>query len=105
MSYFPPYDHSNITFRLDLSNYVTKYDLKNSADVDKSQFSKKNDLANLKSEFDKLDIDQLAKLDAHKLKLVPSDLSKLNDVVKNVVEKKDNNAKIKNIEHVTAGIT
>ena len=105
MSFFPPYSHSNIEFRLDLSNHITKYDLKNSADVDKSQFSIKNYLANLKSEFVKLDIDKLAKLDAHKLKLVPTDLSKLSDVVKNVVEKKDNNAKIKNIEHVIAGIT
>ena len=37
---------------LDLSNYATKVDLKNAAGVDKSDFSKKTDLANLKSNVD-----------------------------------------------------
>ena len=48
-------------------------------------------LSNLKSKVDKLDVDKLVPL--------PNDLSKLSDVVKNVVVKKDlYNAKIKNIE-------
>ena len=50
---------------------------------------KKDDLANIKSEFDNLDIDELAKLDVRKLKPVPVDLSKLSDVVKNYVVRKD----------------
>ena len=50
---------------------------------------KKDDLANIKSEFDNLDIDELAKLDARKLKPVPVDLSKLSGVVKNYVVRKD----------------
>ena len=52
-------------------------------------FLKKDDLANIKSEFDNLDIDELAKLDVRKLKPVPVDLSKLSDVVKNYVVRKD----------------
>ena len=48
--------------------------------VDTSSFALKTNLANLKTEVDKLDIDKLAP--------VPVDLSKLNDVVKNDVAKK-----------------
>ena len=54
---------------LDLSNYVTKADLKNATGVDASKFAKKVDLANLKSKVDKLDID--------KLKNVPTNSSNL----------------------------
>ena len=42
--------------------------------VDASSFALKTDLANLKTEVDKLDIDKLLS--------VPADLSKLSDVVK-----------------------
>ena len=71
---------------------------------------KKTDLANLKSDVDKLDIDKLKnvpsnlsnlkskvdKLDVDKLVPVPVDLSKLSDVVKNdVVKKVVYNANIK----------
>ena len=40
---------------LDLYNYATKSDLKNTAGVDTSKFAKKVDLASLKSNVDKLD--------------------------------------------------
>ena len=86
---------------LDLSNYATQADLKNGISVDTSKFAKKVDLANLKSNVDKLDIDKLKnvptnlsnlkskvdKLDVDKLLPVPVDLSKLSDVVKNDVVK------------------
>ena len=49
--------------------------------VDTSSFALKTNLANLKAEVDKLDIDKLA--------LLPVDLSKLSDVVKNDVVKKN----------------
>ena len=52
---------------LDLSDYATKSDFKNATGVDASNFAKKINLANLKSDVDKLDID--------KLKNVPSNLS------------------------------
>ena len=39
-------------------NYATKADLKNATEVDTSKFPKKIDLANLKSNVDKLDIDK-----------------------------------------------
>ena len=83
MSYFPPCSHSKnkIQIELDLSNYAIKFDLKNATDVDKSQYTEKDDLANLKSEADKLDIDKLAELDTNKLKTFPVDLKKLGYVV------------------------
>ena len=62
-----------------MSNYATKTDLKNVAHVDTSSFALKTNLANLKTEVDKLDIDKLAP--------VPVDLSKLSGVVKNDVKK------------------
>ena len=82
MSYFPESitNKLKIEIELDFSIYATKYDLKNSTGVDTSQFSK-NDLANLKSDVDKLDID--------KLKTVPVDLSKLMNAANNCVIKKD----------------
>ena len=99
--FFPLYSHSKnkIEVELDLSNYATKFDLKNTTGVDTLQFSKKDDLDNLKLEVDKLDIDKLEKLNADELKPVPTDLNKLSDVVKNDVAKKDiYNAKIKDID-------
>ena len=92
-------------------NYATKADLKNATGVDTSKFAKKVDLANLKSNLDKLDINKLKnvptdlsnlkskvdKLDVDKLIPVPVDLNKLSDIVENHVVKTDvYNAKIKN---------
>ena len=51
-------------------------------------FVKKDDLANLKTEVHKLNLDKLEKLDDHKLSPVPTDLSKLSDIVKNKVVQK-----------------
>ena len=47
----------DIDVKVDLSNYATK-DLKNASGVDESSFAKKIDLANLKSDVDKLGIDR-----------------------------------------------
>ena len=82
--YFPkPYEPlgGDINVKVDLSNYATKADIKNISHVDTSSFALKANLANLKTEVDKLDIDKLVP--------VPVDLSKLSDVVKNDVVKKD----------------
>ena len=70
-----------INVKVDLSNYATKADIKNISHVDTSSFALKTNLANLKAEVDKLDIDKLVP--------VPVDLSKLSDVVKNNVFIKD----------------
>ena len=43
-----------VKFELDLSNYTTQADLKNGISVDTSEFAKKVDLANLKSNVDNL---------------------------------------------------
>ena len=48
-----------VKVELDLFNYATKIDLKNATGVDTSKFAEKVDLANLKSDVDKLDIDKL----------------------------------------------
>ena len=64
----------NINVKVHLSNYATKTDLKNVTHADVSSFALKSNLASLKTEVDKLDIDKLAP--------VPVDLSKLRDVVK-----------------------
>ena len=84
--------------QLDLSNYATKADFKNPTGIDASSFVKKVDLASLKSNVDKLDIDKLnnvtttlSNLESKLNKLLPVsvDLSKLNEVAKNDAVKKD----------------
>ena len=59
--YFPKPNSLGRTLKveLDLCSYATKTDLKNETRVDTSDFAKKTDLANLKSDIDKLDIDKL----------------------------------------------
>ena len=47
-----------VKVQLDLCNYAIKSDLKNSTGVDTLKFSKKVNLASLKSNVDKLDIDK-----------------------------------------------
>ena len=64
----------NINVKVDLSSYATKTDLKNVTHLDTSRFALKTNLASLKTEVDKLDIEKLA--------VVPVDLSKLSDIVK-----------------------
>ena len=85
MSKFQPKPYKpfgkNVNVKVDLSNYATKADIKNISHVDASSFALKTNLANLKTEIDKLDIDELVP--------VPVDLSKVSDVVKNDVIKKN----------------
>ena len=105
--YFPePYEPLgwDLNGKVDLSNYATKIDTKNIIHADTSNFASKTNLANLKTEADKLDIDKLKnlpnnlnnlktkvdKLDINKLTPVPADLSKLSNVVKSEVVKKMN---------------
>ena len=54
----PPTDCENILINVDLSNYATKADIKDIIHVDTSRFALKTNLANLKNEVDKLDIDK-----------------------------------------------
>ena len=81
--YFPkPYGTfgRKINFKVDLSNYATKLDLKEAAVTDTTTFALKSNLTSLKTEVDKLGIDKLVQ--------IPVDLSKLSDIVKNDVVKK-----------------
>ena len=80
--YFRPYRSSrgDIKVELDVSNYATETDLKNVTHVDASNFESKANLASLKTEVDKLDIDKLTP--------VPNELAKLSNVIKNDVAKK-----------------
>ena len=97
----PKYSGANVKVELDLSNYARKADLKNATGVDTLDFAKKIDLANLKSDVDKLDDDKLKnvpsnlsnlknkvdKLDINELITVPVDLSELSDAVKMMLKK------------------
>ena len=81
--YFPkPYERlgRNMKVELDLTDCATKADLKEATGVDTSNLAAKSDLARLKPEVDKIDED--------KLKAVPTDITKLSNVVDNDVVKK-----------------
>ena len=80
--YLEPYEPfgGDINVTVDLSNYATKTDLKNVTHVDTSRFAFKTNVATLKTEVDKLEIDKLVP--------VPTDLSKLSNVVKKYIVKK-----------------
>ena len=81
--YFPkPYEPfgGDINIKINLFNYVTKLDLENATRIDRSKLAAKSDLASLKAEVDKIDVDNL--------KTVTIDLSKLSSVVKNEIVKK-----------------
>ena len=99
--YFPkPYEPfgGDINVKGDLSNYATKADIKNISHVDTSSFALKTNLSNLKTEVDKLDIDILVP--------VPTDLSKLSNVVENdVIKKTGYNSKIAEIENKIPDVT
>ena len=77
-----PYEpfSGDINVKVDLSNYATKADIKNISHVDTSRFALKTNLANLKSEVDKLGVNKLA--------TGPADLRRLSNVVKMMLLKK-----------------
>ena len=83
----------DINVKVDLCNYATKTDLKNVSHVDVSSFTLKSNLANLKTEVDKLDISKLTP--------VPNDLAKLNNVVKNdIVKKTEYNKLVTKVDNI-----
>ena len=83
--------------QLDLTNYATKTDLNNITHVDTSSFASKTNLAALKTEVDKIDI--------NKLKTAPVDLAKLTNAVENdLVKKTVYNTKVTSIETQIAGL-
>ena len=71
----------DINVKIVLSDYATKTDLENLSHFDVSIFALKPNLASLKTEGDKLDIDKLTP--------VPNDLAKLSNIVRNDVVKKN----------------
>ena len=99
--YIPtPYEvfSGDINVKVDLSNYATKADIKNISHIDTSSFALKTNLANSKTEVDKLDID--------KLKLLPDDVSKLSNVVTNrAIKKTDYSSKITEIKNKISDIS
>ena len=94
--YFPkPYEPfgGDINFKVDLSNYATKTDLEKASHVHVSSFALKSNLANLKTEVDKLYIDKLAPVFVN--------LSKLSDEVKNyIVKKTDYDKLVENVDNI-----
>ena len=120
--YFPEPKSSgtNVKSEFDLSNCATKTDVKNTTGIETLSLAKKADLADLKSNVEEFDRDELKnvptnlislkikkdKVDVDQLVSAPIDLSKLSDVVKNDFVKKDEyNGKIKTIEDKIAAIT
>ena len=79
---------------LDLSNYATKTDLKNATGIDTSKFSKKDDLANLKSNVDKLDINA-------KIKNIEDKIPDITNLTTNTAL----NAKINEVKNKISNIT
>ena len=80
--YFPkPYEPfgGDINVKVDMSVYATKTDIKNVLHVDNSSFASESNLASLKTDVDQLNINKFVP--------VPIDLSKLSDVIINVVKK------------------
>ena len=99
-TYYPLYKSSsnNIKVELHLCNYATKNDLKNITHVDVSSFASKTNLAALKTEVDKMEVD--------KVKTTPTDLAKLTNAVENDLGKNtDYNTKVTRIETQIAGLT
>ena len=89
----PSSDCENIKIKVDLSNYATKTDIKDITHVDTSNFALKTNLAHLKTEVDKLDIEKLVP--------IPNDVSKLSNIVKNnVVEKVDYNKLVSKVNNI-----
>ena len=90
--YFPkPYEPfgGDINIKVDLS----KTDLKNESHMDVSNFALKSNLASLKTEVDKFDIDKLTP--------VPNDLAKLSNLAKNdIVKKTENNKLVTKIDNI-----
>ena len=86
--YFPrPYETfgGNINVKVDLPNYATKTDLNNAAHVDVSSFASKTNLASLKIQPDKIDVD----------------LAKLSNVVENdVVQKTEYNKLVVKVDNI-----
>ena len=81
-----------------MANYATKDDVKNVTHVDVSSFAGKTNLAALKSEVDKIDVD--------KLKTAPTELAKLTNAFENdLVKKTVYNTKVTSIEAQIAGLT
>ena len=79
---YKPYRNfeGNVKIELDLSIDATNLELKEATGIGTSNFALKSNLASLKTEVDKIDVE--------KLKTVPVGLSKLSSVVKNEVAEK-----------------
>ena len=104
MSQYLPKPHdqfsADINVKVDHSNYATKADIENISHVDTASFALKTNLAYLKNEVHKY------KLDIDKLVPVPTDLSKLSNVVKNdVIKKVDYNKLVTKVYNIdTSGL-
>ena len=116
----PNFLGGNVNDELDLFIDATKSDLKNVTLVDTSDFTKKTDLADLKSYVYKLHIDKFKnvinnssnlkikvdKLDIAKLETTPVDVSKESFAVKNdVVKKTECNELVRNVNIISTSDT
>ena len=94
---------------------MTKANTQNETGINTSEFAKKTNLSNLKSNVDELDIDKIKnvtsglsslkskvdKSDIGKLETTPDDLSKLSDVIKNdVVKRIEHGELVKKVDNI-----
>ena len=78
----------NINVKVDLSSYATKPDLKNVTHHDTSSFALTTNLASLKTEVDKLDVDKLVSVPVNNIDTSGFALKTKYDVDKSELEKK-----------------
>ena len=92
--FLKPYEPfgGDINVKIDLSNYAAKADIKYISDLNTSSFALKSNLASLKTEVDKLDIDKLLP--------VPVDLSKVSDVLKKDIKKPVYDKLVKKVNNI-----
>ena len=64
--YFPPYltaKNETVSVKLNLNNYVTQKEFKHLPKVDTSDFALKNNVAEIKSKVDDIDVDKISTID------------------------------------------
>ena len=98
----PKFSGGRVKVELDFSNYATKADLKNATGVDTSKFAKKVDLAHLKTDLDKINIEKLKNVSIY------AKIKNIEDKIPDITNLGTNNtldAKINEVKNEISSIT